>query len=64
MRITKGSDHSVVPNSINTTIEDTGMRNSSVIYVKDLGACLYPTHIMDNANPTPRISTLFQTNKN
>ncbi|CAI7580540.1 unnamed protein product [Penicillium palitans] len=37
MRITKGSDHSVVPNSINTTIEDTGMRNSSVIYVKDLG---------------------------
>ncbi|CAG7945166.1 unnamed protein product [Penicillium nalgiovense] len=37
MRITKGSDHGVVPNSINTTIEDTGMRNSSVIYVKDLG---------------------------
>ncbi|KAJ5823165.1 hypothetical protein N7447_005505 [Penicillium robsamsonii] len=37
MRITKGSDHSVVPNSVNTTIEDTGMRNSSVIYVKDLG---------------------------
>ncbi|CAG8904665.1 unnamed protein product [Penicillium egyptiacum] len=37
MRITKGSDHSVVPNSINTTIEDTGLRNSSVIYVKDLG---------------------------
>ncbi|KAF7527736.1 hypothetical protein PCG10_002204 [Penicillium crustosum] len=37
MRITKGSDHSVVPNSINTIIEDTGMRNSSVIYVKDLG---------------------------
>ncbi|CAI7591344.1 unnamed protein product [Penicillium crustosum] len=37
MRITKGSDHSVVPNSINTIIEDTGMRNSNVIYVKDLG---------------------------
>ncbi|KAJ9487859.1 hypothetical protein VN97_g5438 [Penicillium thymicola] len=37
MRITKGSDHSLVPNSINTTIEDTGLRNSSVIYVKDLG---------------------------
>ncbi|KAJ5942495.1 hypothetical protein N7516_002663 [Penicillium verrucosum] len=37
MRITKGSDHSVVPNSINTIIEDTGLRNSSVIYVKDLG---------------------------
>lgn len=42
MRITKGSDHSVVPNSNNVTIEDTGLLNSSVIYVKDLGACLSP----------------------
>ncbi|KAJ5762428.1 uncharacterized protein N7511_005810 [Penicillium nucicola] len=37
MRITKGSDRSVVPNSIGTTIDETGLRNSSVIHVKDLG---------------------------
>ena len=37
LRITKGSDRSVVPNAKNTTINDTGLRNSSVIHVKDLG---------------------------
>ncbi|KAJ5585547.1 uncharacterized protein N7459_005347 [Penicillium hispanicum] len=37
LRITKGSDRSVVPNAKDTTIDDTGLRNSSVIHVKDLG---------------------------
>ncbi|OGE52207.1 hypothetical protein PENARI_c011G01688 [Penicillium arizonense] len=37
MRITKGSDRSLVPNSNGTTIDETGLRNSSVIHVKDLG---------------------------
>ncbi|KAJ5101658.1 3-oxo-5-alpha-steroid 4-dehydrogenase C-terminal [Penicillium alfredii] len=37
LRITKGSDRSVVPNSTRTTIQDTGLRESSVIHVKDLG---------------------------
>ncbi|KAJ5545042.1 hypothetical protein N7535_006570 [Penicillium sp. DV-2018c] len=37
MRITKGSDHSVVPKSKDTTVGDSGLLNSSVIYVKDLG---------------------------
>ncbi|KAJ5298912.1 Glycoside hydrolase superfamily [Penicillium atrosanguineum] len=37
LRITKGSDRSVVPNDKGTTIDDTGLRESSVIHVKDLG---------------------------
>ncbi|KAJ5322082.1 hypothetical protein MYU51_002865 [Penicillium brevicompactum] len=36
LRITKGSDRSVVPNST-ATIDSTGLRDSSVIHVKDLG---------------------------
>ncbi|KAJ5662755.1 enoyl reductase [Penicillium macrosclerotiorum] len=37
LRITKGSDRSVVPNAKTTAIKDTGLRESSVIHVKDLG---------------------------
>ncbi|CAL5875089.1 uncharacterized protein PFLUO_LOCUS9393 [Penicillium psychrofluorescens] len=37
LRITKGSDRTVVPNSNGTTIKDTGLRDASVIHVKDLG---------------------------
>ena len=37
LRITKGSDGSVVPNAKDFTVERTGLRNESVIYVKDLG---------------------------
>lgn len=37
LRITKGSDRSVVPNTKGTTIEETGLRESSVIHIKDLG---------------------------
>lgn len=37
LRITKGSDRTVVPNDKRTTIDDTGLRESSVIHVKDLG---------------------------
>ncbi|KAJ5195383.1 uncharacterized protein N7498_008821 [Penicillium cinerascens] len=37
LRITKGSDRSVIPNDKRTTIDDTGLRESSVIHVKDLG---------------------------
>jgi len=37
LRITKGSDGSLVPNDKNTTIESTGLRNDSNVMVKDLG---------------------------
>ncbi|KAJ5160843.1 enoyl reductase [Penicillium canariense] len=37
LRITKGSDRSVVPNAKSTTIKDTGLKESSIIHVKDLG---------------------------
>ncbi|KAF4552018.1 Enoyl reductase-like protein [Elsinoe fawcettii] len=37
LRVTKGSDGSLVPNAKDFTIERTGLRNKSVIYVKDLG---------------------------
>ena len=37
LRITKGSDRSAVPNTQDISIDDTGLRNSSVIHVKDLG---------------------------
>ncbi|KAJ5627364.1 hypothetical protein N7528_004791 [Penicillium herquei] len=37
LRITKGSDRTVVPNAKDTTVDETGLRNSSVIHVKDLG---------------------------
>jgi len=36
LRITKGSDGSLVPNT-NDSIHSTGLRNQSVVYVKDLG---------------------------
>ncbi|KAF2460436.1 3-oxo-5-alpha-steroid 4-dehydrogenase-domain-containing protein [Lineolata rhizophorae] len=36
-RITKGSDGQLVPNSTEYTIERTGLRDRSTIYVKDLG---------------------------
>jgi hypothetical protein len=37
LRITKGSDRGVIPNDKRTTMDDTGLRESSVIHVKDLG---------------------------
>ena len=37
LRITKGSDRSVVPNSKETKIDDTGLKERSVVHVKDLG---------------------------
>jgi len=37
LRVTKGSDGSVVPNAKDTTVHDTGLRDQSTIYVKDLG---------------------------
>lgn len=37
LRITKGSDGSLVPNTKNPSINDTGLRDQSIIYVKDLG---------------------------
>lgn len=43
LRITKGSDRSVVPNS-SATIDSTGLRNSSVIHVKDLGTSIFRSH--------------------
>jgi very-long-chain enoyl-CoA reductase len=37
LRVTKGSDGSAIPNSKDTSIESTGLRDQSTIYVKDLG---------------------------
>ncbi|KAA8648755.1 trans-2-enoyl-CoA reductase (NADPH) TSC13 [Aspergillus tanneri] len=37
LRITKGSDRTVIPNSQTTLVEQTGLREMSVIHVKDLG---------------------------
>ncbi|KAF1991438.1 3-oxo-5-alpha-steroid 4-dehydrogenase family protein-like protein [Aulographum hederae CBS 113979] len=37
LRITKGSDGSLIPNSKTVTIADTGLRDRSAISVKDLG---------------------------
>ncbi len=37
LRITKGSDGSLVPNSAELSVEQTGLRDQSILYVKDLG---------------------------
>lgn len=37
LRITKGSDGSLVPNRHSLTVYDTGLREQSTIYVKDIG---------------------------
>ncbi|EEP80275.1 conserved hypothetical protein [Uncinocarpus reesii 1704] len=37
LRITKASDGTLIKNTKDTVIESTGLRNQSVIYVKDLG---------------------------
>lgn len=37
LRITKGSDGSLVPNKHSLTVYDTGLREQSTIYVKDIG---------------------------
>jgi len=37
IRLTKGSDGSVISNAKEVTVESTGVKNRSVIYVKDLG---------------------------
>lgn len=37
LRITKGSDGTLVPNSRDIPIEQTGLRDQSIVYVKDLG---------------------------
>lgn len=37
LRVTKGSDGSLIPNSKDVIVESTGLRHQSTIYVKDLG---------------------------
>ena len=37
LRITKGSDGSLVPNSTDVSISQTGLRDQSTVYAKDLG---------------------------
>ena len=37
LRVTKGSDGSLVPNSKDVTLDSTGLRDRSSIYLKDLG---------------------------
>lgn len=59
LRITKGSDRSLVPNSKNTTIQDTGLNDKSLVHVKDLGMsatlCVLPTRLVICADPCPSI---------
>lgn len=43
LRITKGSDGALVPNSKDVTIDSTGLREASTIYVKDLGTLSSPS---------------------
>lgn len=37
LRITKGSDGSLVPNAKSISVHSTGLREQSTVYVKDLG---------------------------
>ncbi|OJJ44034.1 hypothetical protein ASPZODRAFT_18807 [Penicilliopsis zonata CBS 506.65] len=37
LRVTKGSDRSAIPNAKDVTINDTGLKEKSVVHVKDLG---------------------------
>ena len=37
LRVTKGSDGSLIPSSKDLLVESTGLRQQSTIYVKDLG---------------------------
>lgn len=37
LRVTKGSDGTLIPNSSEVSIQQTGLRDQSIIYVKDLG---------------------------
>ena len=37
LRVTKGNDGSLIPNSRDTSISQTGLMGDSKIYVKDLG---------------------------
>lgn len=37
LRVTKGSDGSFIPGVNGNSIHETGLRNQSTIYVKDLG---------------------------
>lgn len=41
LRITKGSDGSLIPNENSFTVHDTGLREQSTIYVKDIGKSPY-----------------------
>lgn len=42
LRVMKGSDGSLIPNAKDLTIERTGLREQSTVYVKDLG--MYECH--------------------
>lgn len=44
LRVTKGSDGSLVPNSKDVTIDRTGLREQSTVDVKDLGVYDLPDH--------------------
>lgn len=39
LRITKGSDKTVVPNAKDKTLNDVGLEDKSLVQVKDLGMC-------------------------
>ena len=53
LRITKGSDGSLILNNDNITIYDAGLRNQSTLYVKDLG--LAAPSIARFPTPTTRL---------
>lgn len=50
IRITKGSDGAVLPNSSDTTIRDTGLLDGSKIVVKDLGELRSKAGLPNNSN--------------
>ena len=41
LRVTKGSDKGLVPNVKDTTVDDIGVKDKSVVHVKDLGMLAY-----------------------
>ena len=45
LRITKGSDGSLVPNAKSVSVHSTGLREQSTVYVKDLGESHPPSAV-------------------
>lgn len=53
LRVTKGSDGSFVPNSKDLSVNSTGLREQSTIYVKDLGPQIAWRTVFLGMRPSP-----------